>query len=83
MSMVKEIRTIFNLSDIRAIRLHCNHCGGEAVQSIESTGPMPVLSPRVGGGLPWRQSRKQLGSGSSYAAVGRSRDRESSNDHPL
>ena len=34
MSMVKEIRTIFNLSDIRAIRLHCNHCGGEAVQSI-------------------------------------------------
>ena len=37
MPMVKEIRTIFDLSEIRAIRLHCNLCGGEAVQSIEKT----------------------------------------------
>ena len=37
MPMVKEIRTIFDLIDIMAVRLHCNYCGGEAVQSITKT----------------------------------------------
>ena len=35
--MVKETRVIFDLSDIKAVRLQCSHCGREAVQSVEST----------------------------------------------
>ena len=35
--MVKETRHIFELSDIKAIRLKCSHCKREAVQSFEDT----------------------------------------------
>ena len=35
--MVKETRQIFDVSDIKAIRLYCAHCGREAVQSIKAT----------------------------------------------
>ena len=35
--MVKEIRYIFDLTDVKALRLRCGHCGREAVQSIETT----------------------------------------------
>ena len=37
MTMAKQTRYLFDLSDIRAIRLHCNSCEGEAVQSVEGT----------------------------------------------
>ena len=32
--MVKETRHIFDLSDIKAIRLQCSHCKGEVVQAV-------------------------------------------------
>ena len=35
--MVKETRHVFDLKDITAIRLHCEHCGRDAVQSIART----------------------------------------------
>ena len=35
--MVKETRHIFDLSDIKAIRLQCPCCHREAVQSVEDT----------------------------------------------
>ena len=35
--MVKETRQIFDLSDIKAIRLWCQHCKREAVQSVLAT----------------------------------------------
>ena len=35
--MVKQTRHIFDLSDIRALRLQCAHCGREAVQPIKAT----------------------------------------------
>ena len=35
--MVKEIRHLFDLGDITAVRLHCNECGRDAVQSIGRT----------------------------------------------
>ena len=35
--MVKETRHIFDLSDIKAIRLSCPSCEREAVQSVEKT----------------------------------------------
>ena len=35
--MVKETRHIFDLSDVKALRLRCECCGREAVQSIQKT----------------------------------------------
>ena len=37
MTVVKETRHIFNLGDIKAIRLKCTNCNGEAVQSVKIT----------------------------------------------
>ena len=37
MTVAKETRHVFDLCDIRAIRLHCNQCGREAVQPIKQT----------------------------------------------
>ena len=37
MTVVKETRQIFDLRDIKALRLHCAHCGGEAVQAVSTT----------------------------------------------
>ena len=37
MTVAKETRHVFDLCDIRALRLHCNRCDREAVQSIKQT----------------------------------------------
>ena len=42
--MVKETRHIFDLSDIKAVRLQCKNCGREAVQSIKAT-EVPKICP--------------------------------------
>ena len=35
--MVKQTRHIFDLSDIKAVRLQCGHCRKEAVQPLKAT----------------------------------------------
>ena len=45
--MAKETRHLFDLSDIVAIRLHCNHCGRDAVQSLKATD-VPKKCPLCG-----------------------------------
>ena len=37
MTVVKETRHIFDLGDIKAIRLKCTNCKREAVQSVKTT----------------------------------------------
>ena len=34
--MAKQTRHIFDLTDVKAVRLQCSHCRKEAVQSLES-----------------------------------------------
>ena len=45
--MAKETRHVFELCDIRAIRLHCNRCDREAVQPIKQT-EVPKQCPLCG-----------------------------------
>ena len=42
--MVKQTRHIFDLTDVKAIRLRCGHCEKEAVQSIQ-TAEVPKRCP--------------------------------------
>ena len=41
LSMVKETRIVFELTDLVMVRLHCPDCSGEVSQSLESTDPIP------------------------------------------
>ena len=47
MTVAKETRHVFELCDIKAIRLHCNRCDREAVQSIKQT-EVPKQCPLCG-----------------------------------
>ena len=67
--MVKAVRRIFDVSDIRAVRIQCGNCGSELVQDLASVDPSPVclrcnrhLSPR---GANW-SATEQLLSAAQY-----------------
>ena len=64
--MVKQTRHIFDLSDVKALRLRCGHCGREAVQSIETT-EVPKTCPFCND--EWEVDLPQGGRGWNYALV--------------
>ena len=45
--MVKETRQVFDLSDIKAVRLQCNSCKGELVIELDKA-KIPVNCPHPG-----------------------------------
>lgn len=60
----KEIRHIFDLKDVCAIRLGCQKCGSELLLK-PSDGAIPINCPAPGCGAPWTQQ----GSPSSHNAA--------------
>ena len=58
MTVVKETLNIFDLGDLKAIRFHCNNCGGEVVQSI-LTYKMPAACPLCA--FTWEKPRMPSG----------------------
>ena len=63
--MVKEVRIIFDLDDIRGIRYQCSRCGGEVVQRIDGCRDAPSSCPLCD--HPWIHA--ELTKGVNYAVV--------------
>ena len=64
--MVKETRQIFDLSDIKAVRLQRAHCKREAVQSAQTT-EVPKRCPFCG--QDWELNLPQGHRGLNYASI--------------
>ena len=64
--VVKQTRIIFDLNEVSAVRLHCEHCHGDAVQAIKAT-IVPKQCPLCH--EDWEVDLPQGGRGDNYALV--------------
>ena len=71
---MKQTRIIFEVGDIKGIRIRCKRCQGELVQTLESNKPTPTSCAHCG--EPWQTPGEQQFTARSLTQVLRSVCRE-------